>query len=158
MSFRCIYQVNDSLHDFATRWLRGNPALHADGGTAVDGALVQCLHRDGAFQVELCTVRGGVVIPPHVHPAADTIELGVSGAMRLIVNGVAPFAAIDDATLARRWSRIGVRINHCDVHGATVPAGGTTFLSIQRWRGQPRSVLTDYVGQRLGAQHEAMHP
>lgn len=123
-----------------------------------DGALVACLYRDSTHQVELCCVPPGMVIPDHVHPHADTIEVTVAGVLRLHVNGDDVYAGMADEYVQRlnRWR--GIRINRSDVHGTTVPVGGrgAMFLSIQKWTDGPRSVLTDYEGAPLGEAHKGM--
>lgn len=154
---RTHFAVDDDLQAFAESWLNGPRQLtEARSLTAADGALVALLHRDGCYQVELCSVPAGLVIPMHTHPRADTIEVSVAGALRLQVNGVDPFAGLPDELVARRNHWRGIRINHDDVHGTQVGAPGAVFLSIQRWQGEPRSVLTDYVGVPLGAQHQGL--
>lgn len=155
---RTIFGIHDDLQVFAEDWLnRPSQLLSAVSLSRADGALVTVLYRDDRFQVELCAVPGGLVIPAHTHPNADTIEVGVSGALRLIVNDIDVFAGIPDETLVRlnRWR--GIRINHDDVHGTVVGEPGAMFMSIQRWNGcAPKSVLTDYEGGALGPQHEEM--
>jgi quercetin dioxygenase-like cupin family protein len=155
---RTFFGVNDDLQEFAEHWLN-SPAYLADAKelTYADGALVACVYRDDVFQVELCSTPGGLVIPDHTHPHADTIEVSVAGALRLHVNGRDPFAGLPDAIVARRNKWRGIRINHDDVHGTTVGHPGAMFFSIQKWLGcAPMSVLTDYAGKPLGAQHRAM--
>lgn len=155
---RTFLCVQDDLQDFAEHWLN-SPAYLSDAKslTHADGALVACVYRDDTYQVELCSVPPGLVIPDHVHPNADTIEVSIAGALRLHVNGVDPFAGMPDALVARRNKWRGLRINHDDVHGTTVGEPGALFFSIQRWLGcPPRSVLTDYVGLPLGEQHMGM--
>lgn len=152
---RTFFRIDDDLQEFAQDWLNRESLLSsALSLTASDGVMVAVLYRDERFQVELCVVPGGLVIPPHTHPNADTIEVSVAGAIRLEVNGVEPFAALPDDVLARgnRWR--GVRINATDVHGTVVPHPGAMFLSIQRWVCTPKSVLTDYRGAPLGQQHK----
>lgn len=150
------FHVADDLHDFAADFVR-RPLPNGFDARQVDGAMVCTLAREGRYQVELCCVRGGVHIPQHLHPHADTIEVGISGGLRLLVNGVDPFAAsgMDRITRAHR-AAVGVRINRGDWHGTMVPACGSVFLSIQRWTIDPLSVLTDYIGCPLGAEHGAL--
>lgn len=155
MKLRCGYAIHDDLHAFAEAWISGGQAMPlrtTDAGTAQ----VLCLYREGAYQVELCCMSAGAVIPPHVHPHADTIEVGVFGAVRLSVNGADPYADIPDDRLADFTRMRGIRINATDVHGGRVVGAGAAFLSIQRWAGDPQSVLTDYRGEPLGGKHKAM--
>jgi len=151
----------DRLQSFAQSWLNSRSYLaRAQSMTHADGALVACVYRDREFQVELCCVPPGMVIPEHVHPHADTIEVLVAGVLRLSVNGRDVFAGQSDADVQRmnRWK--GVRINRDDVHGTAVPVGpnGGMFFSIQMWDQfiGPQSVLTDYKGRPLGRQHDGM--
>lgn len=148
--------VDDDLQAFAAEFVRG-PLPMAIDSRQVDGAMVSTLAREGVFQVELCCVRGGMLIPQHLHPHADTIEIGIAGGLRLQVNGVDPFAASGMDRLTRQHrAAVGVRINHDDWHGTVVPPCGSVFLSVQRWSIDPLSVLTDYIGCPIGTEHGAM--
>lgn len=153
--FRCAYAVLDELHHFAALWLE-HPVKNAPRILYADGAKVERLYVSHEYQIERCTVPAGFVIPNHTHPRADTIEVGVSGAVRLSVNGVDPFAAIPDDRLGAFTRGRGIRINAVDSHGGVALADGAVFLSVQRWVGAPMSVLTDYQGDPLGAEHEAL--
>lgn len=148
MKLRTRFGVNDDLQAFAERWLDG-ARLSAQSLTHAEGALFACLHREGPYQVELVCVPAGFVIPTHVHPHADTIEVGVAGVLRLHVNGVDIFNRIPDEVVERMNHSRGIRINRSDAHGTAQPVGprGAMFLSIQRWTNEPSSVLTDYVGR-----------
>jgi hypothetical protein len=150
---RTIWGVDDDLQDFAQDLLNRPRLLSRTRDLRwADGAMVAVIAREGQYQAELCTLCGGVLIPDHVHPQADTIEVGLFGAMRLVVNGRDPFdGASDDRIAKHRWT--GVRINSADVHGGRVPPTGAMFLSVQRWAGPVLSVLTDYRGALLGPEH-----
>jgi hypothetical protein len=155
---RTYFGISDDLQDFAEEFLN-RPGYLSDAKMLrhADGALVAVVCQDGSFQVELCSVPAGLVIPDHVHPHADTIEVSVAGALRLRVNGVDPFDGMPDELVARRNRWRGLRINHTDIHGTTVGEPGAMFFSIQKWRGvEPRSVLTDYAGTPLGSQHKGL--
>lgn len=156
---RTAFEIRDDLHEFADAWLASQGAL-ADARELrhADGAMVAVLHRAGRYQVELCCVSGGTVIPDHIHPNADTIEVPVAGLLRLRVNGVDPFAGMSDERLRNFRRPFGIRINHDDWHGTEVGAPGSMFLSIQRWTGDPQSVLTDYAGEPLGDLHRSLLP
>jgi quercetin dioxygenase-like cupin family protein len=157
MRLRTHFGIADDLQDFAEDFLNRRGYLaNMRSLQRADGALVALVCREGVYQVELCAVPGGLVIPDHTHPQADTIEVGLAGALRLRVNGVDPFEGLPDALIERRNRWRGLRINHDDVHGTTVGQPGAMFFSIQRWRGEPRSVLTDYAGEPLGPQHRAL--
>lgn len=156
---RTFLGIDDELQAFAERWLSGPACLsNAKAMAHADGALVACLYRDDTYQVELCCVPPGFVIPDHVHPNADTIEVTVAGVLRLHVNGKDIYAGLSDEHVERVNRRWGIRINHDDVHGTFTPVGerGAIFLSIQKWTGGPRSVLTDYEGDPLGEAHRGM--
>jgi len=150
---RVAYRIDDDLQAYAEGLRFDWPSRMAE----VEGAQVAVVHRRGQFQAELCCVRGGFVIPEHVHPHADTIEMMLCGAMRLFVNGIDPFSRIPDARLTAFARLRGIRINSTDVHGGKALHGGAWFLSVQRWKGEPRSVLTDYVGDVLGPRHAELN-
>jgi hypothetical protein len=155
MSFRCAFAIDDDLHHFAAMWLALPPPPMPTEWVHMDGAAVACLHTAAPFQVELCRVPSGYVIPDHVHPHADTIEVGVEGAVRLAVNGIDAFKRIPDSMMPRVVRGRGIRINATDMHGGRAVARQTAFFySIQRWIGDPQSVLSDYKGQPLGPRHK----
>lgn len=159
MTLRTLFGVDDDLQEFAENWLKlGCTFTQARDVRFVDGAMVSQLYRDVKYQVELCCVPPGFVIPNHVHPNADTIELTVAGVLRLHVNGEDVYAGMTEESIRRLVRGRGVRINHDDVHGTAEPVGknGAMFLSIQRWVGEPQSVLTDYEGAALGSTHQEM--
>lgn len=153
--FRCAYEVLDELHHFAALWL-AHPVRNQARVLWADGAKVERLYVSHEYQVERCSVPPGFAIPAHTHPRADTIEVGLAGAVRLSVNGVDPFAAVPDARLGAFTRGRGIRINAADSHGGVALGQGAVFLSVQRWAGEPLSVLTDYAGKPLGAEHEAL--
>ncbi|MBS0342012.1 MAG: hypothetical protein JSS56_15945 [Proteobacteria bacterium] len=157
---RTMFGADDELQAFAEHWLSGPGCLSGASSLAhTDGAMVACLYRDSTFQVELCCVPPGFVIPDHVHPHADTIEVPVAGVLRLHVNGKDVYAGRCDERVQRLNRGSGIRINHTDVHGTAAPVGetGAMFLSIQKWLGcEPLSVLTDYLGRPLGEGHQEM--
>jgi hypothetical protein len=150
--------VNDDLQAFANRWLNESSLSNAQSISYADGAFVACLYRDETFQVELCAVPPGLVIPDHTHPNADTIEVTVAGVLRLRVNGRDVYAGMTDEYVQRLNRTRGIRINRSDVHGTIEPVGarGALFLSIQKWSCVPTSVLTDYLGAPLGEMHQGM--
>lgn len=153
---RVEYAIEDDLQCFAKNWLAGPILVHASALREADGTQVATLHRDGRWQVELCCVRGQVEIPEHTHPEVDTIEVTVCGAIRLTVNGIDPFDWVPDGRLPGFVRARGIRINAVDRHGGKVLPGGVMFLSIQRWRLTPSSVLTNYRGLPLGNEHQGM--
>lgn len=156
---RTRFGVKDDLQLFAENWLNSSACLsNAKSVAYADGAIVSCLYQDNQFQVELCCVPPGFVIPDHTHPHADTIEMNVAGVLRLHVNGNAVYPSMTDENMQRLSRGRGIRINRNDVHGTIEPVGknGALFLSIQKWTGNPASVLTDYRGEPLGDTHKGM--
>jgi hypothetical protein len=152
MTFLCAFAIDDDLHRFAASWLADGEKPIPTQWTHMDGAAVSCAYLCAPFQVELCRVPEGYVIPDHVHPNADTIEAGAEGAVRLFVNGIDSFARLTDEMMPRLVRGRGIRINATDIHRGYAVAD-TLFYSIQRWKGTPRSVLSDYRGTPLGPQH-----
>lgn len=154
---RIAFDIDDDLRRYAVEVMRrGVPLASASRLAEVGGAQVAVLERCGVMQVELCCLRGGTEVPEHVHTDADTIEIGIAGAIRLFVIGVDPFARVPDAQMHVRSRGRGIRINAGVPHRGVVLPQGVWFLSVQRWKDEPRSVLTDYVGAPLCAQHAEM--
>ena len=82
---RTAFEIRDDLHEFAESWLQGAGVLNAAQQLRyADGALVAVLYRQAPYQVELCCVVGGTVIPDHTHPNADTIEVPVAGLLSVM--------------------------------------------------------------------------
>jgi len=153
-AFRVAFDVQDDLRDYASDFIaRGMPMGSVSRLIEVENVSAATIERQGRFQVELCCVRGGSRINDHTHPQADTIEVGLTGGVRLFVNGIDPFAAVPDDRLPRFTRARGIRINATDLHGGIVLPQGAMFLSIQRWLGEPQSVLVDYVGAPAGSAH-----
>ena len=147
---RTAFGADDDLQAFAESWLaRGGALTGAVSVKCLDnGTLVACLYRDDRFQVEMFCCPPGLVIPAHTHPRVDTIEVNVAGPLRLQVNGVPIYGDLSDERVVRASRGKGIRIDHDDAHGTAEPVGksGAIFLSIQRWVGEPDSVVTDYKG------------
>lgn len=133
--------VPDELAEFCRWYFEGGIKLKPpqDGllfqrrdGT---GAISVVLFRDPPYQVELIIFEPGSQIPEHRHDHIDTIEVMVSGALELFVDGL--------QCVYERPPRPGTGMNR-DVlkfvpipsdayhHGRT--AGGGCFLSVQRWK------------------------
>lgn len=151
---RCLNQRRDELHDWAERWIntatvasmRPRPELLKD----YEGGQVALLDRDGAFQVEMCIFRGGVVIPPHTHPRMNSIETGIAGGVRFTINCRPAFEAMTDEQLMAFGLGRGLRFDSDTVHGGVVLPCGAVFLSLQHWHtGDPSSVGLDYRGQPI---------
>jgi hypothetical protein len=154
---RCLFGLDDALHQFAERFLQSASLFSM---TAPNDILnlgevsVTKLHTEGEFQVELVTAQGGYYIPRHVHPYMDSIEVNVAGAVRFVINGDDVFRNVTDSRLLQRSKMRGLRINRHDVHHGQVLPCGAMFLSIQRWHKTPNSVGLDYDGTPLNEAHE----
>lgn len=155
---RCLNSRQDNLHIWAEHWVNTatmksmvpEPEKMADYGN-VSTAI---LDRDGAYQVELCVLQGGVVVPLHTHPRMNSIEIGLAGGTRFTLNGRAVLGDLSDEKLIRFITGRGLRFNSDDVHGGVVLKCGAMFLSIQHWHtGEPTSVALDYQGEPFSDVH-----
>lgn len=160
MRFYCAFPKDDELQSFAKHWLSTFSILNmkADPSDLIDVGPVRTsvLHKEGQFQVELCMIDAGYVIPEHVHPNMDSIEVPLSGGVRFTINGIDPYVNVNDDRLIQFGRGKGWRINSDDVHGGRVMGSGAVFLSIQHWKTEPKKVLSDYVGGFLSRQHEGL--
>jgi hypothetical protein len=154
----CLNEIRDDLHAYAegiTKRFRMLATAPACGLASFSEAPVQTLimHRDGAFQTELCMFGPGVIVPEHHHPGVDSIEWLVAGSLRFKVNGQYPEYA--RALRGRAsWRFAAVRINEADLHTVEVGEKGAAFLSIQRWRGARLTHIGDnWVGAPCSDAH-----
>lgn len=148
-----MYAINDDLHDFAEWWI-ANGSYMPQSSIQTDNHMIQKIYCKFPFQVEMVFSKGGVVIPNHVHPNGDSIEVGVFGGVRLSVNGEDPYPFVSDDRLSEFTRMRGLRINSTDLHGGKVLDNGACFLSIQKWKIEPSSFLIDYVGPELDDKHK----
>jgi hypothetical protein len=149
----------DALDHWAATWLRSASVFDLCGAVPSrdfnGGSQFSVIAADGLYQVELVVCQPNVVIPEHVHPRVDSIEVPIAGRVRLQVRGDEPFKLASDAAFSRLARRRGVRIDSDAPHSGVVGDGGAVFLSIQRWHDSPvTSIATRYAGQAASEQHE----
>lgn len=147
---RLFNDPNDDLSTYA-QWVvsEGLCALirPVEGIVHYDPATAVILHRDGCFQAELYVFPAGKDIPAHDHPAVDSIEVQICGALDLVVEGK---SVMDMFPMERRGTAFmnrGFRIPAGAVHSVSVGPCGASFLSIQKWHGkEPTSIGDDWRG------------
>lgn len=141
MKLRCLGAVHDDLHDYAESiFFRMDDVLrygHEISFADFDLFEGTVLHRDGQFQAELIFVPPGVALPSHRHPLTDSVDLLVGG-------------NVDEFRIGRHRIRgfvpdIGLRIPSEAAHGGRAAASGVSFLSCQRWRGEPSHIGNDWL-------------
>ena len=151
----------DQLYQFACAYLDENPVyanMPAEGPRSkiaeFEGVL---LKRAGNFQVQLFIMPPNYVVPAHVHPNVDSIEVYVDGAMRFSHGGSYVFDTIDrqplDDSGSYKWRMLRVRPE--DRHGAVIGPLGARFISIQHWLNgvTPDCVALDYTGPVVDEDH-----
>lgn len=153
----CLFGIHDDLHDFAAlvratvdEVCDARPLSSRDFGTARCSILL----RKDSYQVELCDMKASSVVTDHTHPGTDSIELGLSGEGLLTIGGV---DIAKDATPEKRERFLtgkAIRIGQDVVHGARIGPSGLVFLSIQRWKSEPRHIGENWVGTPVSSIHE----
>ena len=151
----------DPLYQFACAYLDRHPIradMPAEGARsnvgAIEGAL---LFRDGDFQVQLFSVPPHYIVPAHVHPNVDSIEVYVDGPIKFSHRGAFVFDTIerpcDGDAASYTWRML--RVLPDDMHGAVVGAAGARFMSIQHWLNgvKPDCVGRDYTGPVVDEAH-----
>lgn len=154
----------DPLEQFCNWFLNNMPVI---GAVPFHGAVSKIedvtsilLYRRDQFQVQMFAVPGGTVIPEHIHPNVDSIEVYVGGNIRFSHSGkyVSPaselFANNGPLGLASKRG-LTVRVRPNDIHGGTFGEGGGVFLSVQHWLNgvAPHCVAADYSGITMGQDH-----
>ena len=91
------------------------------------------LDRRDNFQAELCIFPPGKDIPHHEHPNVDSIEIQITGSLRLFINGVDLMRKKGLEEAKEIWHKVGIRIKAEDDHNVEVGPDGAVFLSVQRW-------------------------
>ncbi|HYD17819.1 MAG TPA: hypothetical protein VEF76_05020 [Patescibacteria group bacterium] len=155
----------DELQKFAHSYLQNAGALAAvpfhGAVDRVENVTSVLMYRSGQFQVQMFIVPEGTIIPEHVHPNVDSIEVYVGGNYRLSHSGKFTNLEEDIAednnhlkTAKLRGHMIRVRPDH--LHGGVFGKGGGVFLSIQHWLNgvKPHCVARDYSGTTMGPDHK----
>lgn len=152
----------DELYDFLTWFMAQGPVLGRvpvvsavsnmglvpEGGNLMSGVW----YRKGQFQVELVMIAGPMIIPEHTHPNVDSYEVLIGGQIRFSHTGkwMIPETystdMLEDGISPYRGSTI--RVNHDQLHGGIVGAGGAMFFSVQHWLNgvAPHNIATDWDG------------
>ncbi|NOT15736.1 MAG: hypothetical protein HOP21_09230 [Methylotenera sp.] len=120
------------------------------------------MFRQGQFQVQMFIVPEGTVIPEHIHPNVDSMEVYMGGNIKFSHSG--KFVSLAENISAQPGSLgiaklrgMTIRVKPNDLHGGVFGAGGGVFLSIQHWLNNiaPHCVARDYSGLSMGADHTA---
>ena len=154
----------DALEKFCSSFLKKMPVI---GAVPFHGAVSRIqdvtailLYRRDQFQVQMFAVPGGTIIPEHMHPNVDSIEVYVGGDIRFSHSGkyVYPVDQLvpRNGPLGLAFKRgTTIRVRPHDLHGAVFGEGGGVFLSVQHWLNgvKPHCVGADYSGVTMGEHH-----
>ena len=84
----------DELERFCVDFLRKAPVLgavpFAGAVSMIENVTAILLYRRGQFQVQMFAVPEGTIIPEHVHPNVDSIEVYVGGNIRFSQRSASP--------------------------------------------------------------------
>lgn len=139
---------NPELKAF-TKWYLNQPGLtlkvpERNALKMMENSTEFVLYRDGQIQVEFIFIRGGVAVPPHIHPNVDTYEVPWHGdeAFAHVEGRLYPPNEPGDRT--PRFIPLAFGAMH-----SAWPGNGLALLSIQAWlNGVPPTFITDdWVGE-----------
>lgn len=154
----------DELKNFADWFLKSVNVLgavpFAGAVDRIENVTSVLMYRKDQFQVQMFIVPEGTVIPEHVHPNVDSLEVYVGGNIRFSHSGkfVSPpedVVANDGPLGLAKVRGQMVRVRPNDIHGGVFGKGGGVFLSIQHWLNgvKPHCVARDYTGMTMGPDH-----
>jgi hypothetical protein len=142
----------DPLADFCAWWLENRvirPPFEANVVTFDDQVMGSTLYRDGAFQVQLFSVKPYTDIADHMHPNVDSFEVYLGGEIEFRHSGeyVTTAAEISESNGVCTLLRQTLRVKPEDSHGGRFGAMGGLFLSVQHWINgvPPSSVHLDWA-------------
>lgn len=151
----------DDLTIFAKWWLESRPLNPPfdDNVLMFDGCVMgQTLFREGAFQVQLFSVKPYTKIADHTHENVDSYEVYLGGSFEGYKNGENQAPLIGDWLIKTEQITMGggavnplvgrsLRVRPYDSHGGIVGGMGALFLSIQHWKDgvHPSSAHLDWT-------------
>jgi hypothetical protein len=155
----------DELQKFARDYMKEYGLLGAvpfhGAVDRVENVTSVLMYRKDQFQVQMFIVPEGTIIPEHVHPNVDSIEIYVGGNYRLSHSGkftnLESEVAEDGSPLKMAKLRgYAIRVRPDHIHGGVFGKGGGVFLSIQQWLNgvKPHCVARDYSGMTMGPDHK----
>ncbi|MEZ0259404.1 MAG: hypothetical protein ACAH80_00245 [Alphaproteobacteria bacterium] len=158
-------QQLDELQTFAREYLKNAGPLGAvpfhGAVDRVENVTSLLMYRKGQFQVQMFIVPEGTIIPEHVHPNVDSIEIYVGGNYRLSHSGkfTSPESDICEDGGPLKMAKLrgyAIRVKPHHLHGGVFGKGGGVFLSIQHWLNgvEPHCVARDYTGTTMGPDHK----
>lgn len=113
------------------------------------------LDRNNEYQAELCIFPPGKDIPHHDHPDVDSIEIQITGHLRLFQNGVDLMRGRSLEEAKEIWHKVGIRIPANMDHNVEVGDEGAVFLSVQRWnKGAPSHIGLNWRGELFSDNQE----
>ncbi len=134
-----------TLREFADAMLADNRLVLRPldcGGMFRDLCMETVLYRDGPWQVELVAILPNVTVPKHRHLRAASLDFRLSG------GGVAEVAGRRITGVSngreRQTRRQYIRVPMGAWHGGTANPDGFTYLSFQRWDGEPTLISKDW--------------
>jgi hypothetical protein len=156
---RCLFGVKDDLHDYAE-------AIHArlaefaqhDSLADLDSAQWACrvVNRTGNLQAELIRINPCEVIPQHIHPHVDSVDLIIAGDIDLVISGKRIAEGYSKDRRSSFLKRAGLRIAANAPHGGSTGPDGVLFISCQKWDVPPSHIALAWAGPSCTAEHARM--
>lgn len=131
-----------------------------------DHLFAMCLFRHKQFQVILNIVKPDVIVPKHSHPHVDSCAVYLTGHLQLGLEH-------EDYNTTEQWSykqqanpETGMHMLYGlsssegytgEPHGLKSKDGGGAFLVFEKWHNEePKTVLTDWIGEPIDEAHKRM--
>jgi len=136
--------------DFAHWYISSGMPIYPPESPVVflsDDATASCIYRKGRFQVEIYLIHPDPLIPIHMHPGVDNVEL--------------PFGVFDKNT-SKEELRKSLQLSDSTPHGTSsrvrAKSSGFMLLSAQMWHGDiPMSTIAaKWKGRTAGPKHEKL--
>jgi hypothetical protein len=115
--------------------ITGGPArMHPLGNETV-------LFREGCWQISLVQIPQNGIVPAHRHLRSSSADLLIHGGGDSFIG-----KAINGRPSRGELSRNLIVIQAGAVHGGVAGPDGSTYLSFQRWEGEPGFLTEDWQG------------
>lgn len=99
----------------------------------------QVLFRDGHYQITLVTIPPFGFVPPHIHLRCSSADVLIHGGGDSFVG-----AAVNSRPARGALRQNLISIQAGKPHGGAAGPDGSTYLSFQRWEGEPGFLTDDW--------------